>query len=44
MKNFFRILFSILAAICLLKGIQIIIDSLYNKYGKRYIQAQEIEY
>ena len=41
MKIFCRILASLLAAFCVFKGIQILIDALYNKYGKRYIQSDE---
>ena len=43
MKVVFKILTSIFAAVCLFKAVQLLIDLFYEKYGKRYIQAEEIE-
>lgn len=42
MKTFFKVLISVLTVLCVLKGIQILFDLLYSKYGKRYIQAEEM--
>lgn len=41
MKLFCKIFASILAALCVFKGLQLLIDFLYDKYGKRYIQSEE---
>ena len=41
MKIFFKILLAVLAAFCIFKGVQIMIDLLYDKYGKKYIQSEE---
>ncbi len=43
MKVVCKILTSLLAVICLFKVVQLLIDFFYDKYGKRYIQAEEIE-
>ncbi len=43
MKVVCKILTSVLAAVCLFKVVQLLIDFFYDKYGKRYIQADEIE-
>lgn len=41
MKVFWKVLMAVLAAFCIFKGVQILIDLMYNKYGKRYIQSEE---
>ncbi len=41
MKLFCKIFLSILTALCVFKGLQLLIDFLYDKYGKRYIQSEE---
>lgn len=41
MKLAIKILLAVLAAFCIFKGVQILIDLLYDKYGKKYIQSEE---
>jgi len=42
MKTVLKILIAVIAALCVLKGVQIAVDLLYGKYGKRYIQANDL--
>ena len=37
MKLFCKIFLSILTALCVFKGLQLLIDFLYDKYGKRFL-------
>ncbi len=41
MKLFCKIFLSLIAAVCAFKALQLLIDFLYDKYGKRYIQSEE---
>ncbi len=42
MKVFLKVLACVVAAVCLFKVVQILLDYFYEKYGKRYIQAEEM--